>query len=203
MKKAFTIVELLVVMAVIGILITLAVVGIQAIQKAQRETVRMNDFRNLQAKIEEYYGKYRLYPNFSHMVIAPDGSAVCLLNPSAADARFSVANGRCNQNTTLNAEFFSSTPISIRLNTLSDPLGYIQWFLELSYDYITTEPAWGCNGTLWAGANQVSPENWFLLYSISQSNGYDEPGVTKTAQQYRLGGCTENGPISPVGSKLD
>ena len=44
MKRAFTIVELLVVMAVIGILITLAVVGIQAIQKAQRETVRMNDF---------------------------------------------------------------------------------------------------------------------------------------------------------------
>ena len=62
MKKAFTIVELLVVMAVIGILISLAVVGIQALQRSQRETTRLNDIRNLDAKLAEYYTKYRHYP---------------------------------------------------------------------------------------------------------------------------------------------
>ena len=39
MKKAFTIVELLVVMAIIGILLTLAVVGIQQLQKQQMEVL--------------------------------------------------------------------------------------------------------------------------------------------------------------------
>ncbi len=205
MKKAFTIVELLVVMAVIGILITIAVVGIQAIQRAQRETVRQNDLRNLQAKIEEYYGTFRLYPNFDHMVVAADGKAVCLLYPSAASASLggSDANGRCNSNITQNAEFFSTLPISIPINTFGNQLGYVQWFIELSYNYITTHYQWGCTGTQWVGANAINADNWILIYSISESNGYDIPGITKTAQQYRLGGCTENGPISPVGTKLD
>jgi prepilin-type N-terminal cleavage/methylation domain-containing protein len=60
--RAFTIVELLVVMAVIGILVSLAVVGIQAIQRSQRETVIANDLRNIQAALVQYYAKYRAYP---------------------------------------------------------------------------------------------------------------------------------------------
>lgn len=202
MKKAFTIVELLVVMAVIGILITLAVVGIQAIQRAQRETVRQNDLRNLQSKLEEYYGKYRMYPNFDHMVVSADGKAVCLLHPSAPDASgLGIgSNNRCNSNITQNSEFFSTLAISIPINTFGNPLGYVQWYIELSYDYITTHYQWGCTGTQWIGTNAINADNWILLYSISQSNGY---GGSDASQQYRLGGCTENGPISPVGTKLD
>lgn len=200
MKKAFTILELLVVMAVIGVLITLAVVGIQALQKAQRETVKLNDLRNLQGKIEEYYGKYRMYPNFSHMVVATDGSAICLLNPNATDARNTAAKGRCNQNTTLNAEFFSSTPISIKFNSsIDDLLGYVQWFIELSYSYITTHYDWGCNGTWVGGNNQVNQDIWVLFYSVPETQAYD----VGAPQQYRIGGCTENGPINPIGSRLD
>ncbi|MEI6462218.1 MAG: type II secretion system protein [bacterium] len=60
--KAFTIVELLVVMAVIGVLLSLAVFGIQALQKNQRETQRLNDLRNIQGSLESYYSKYRRYP---------------------------------------------------------------------------------------------------------------------------------------------
>jgi prepilin-type N-terminal cleavage/methylation domain-containing protein len=61
-KKSFTIVELLVVMAVIGILITLAVVGIQALQKSQRELTRQNDLRNISAAMAQFYSKFRRYP---------------------------------------------------------------------------------------------------------------------------------------------
>ncbi|MEI6886721.1 MAG: type II secretion system protein [bacterium] len=60
--KAFTIVELLVVMAVIGILLALAVFGIQALQKSQRETQRAQDLKNIQGELESYYSKYRRYP---------------------------------------------------------------------------------------------------------------------------------------------
>jgi prepilin-type N-terminal cleavage/methylation domain-containing protein len=200
MKKAFTIVELLVVMAVIGVLITLAVVGIQAIQRAQRETVRQNDLRNLQAKIEEYYGKFRIYPNFDHMVVSADGKSICLLYPSAANASSSGANNRCNSNITQNSEFFSTLALGTPLNTFGDPLGYVQWFIDLSYSFITTHYQWGCTGSQWVGTNAINADNWVLLYSISQSNGYGGSGAS---QQYRLGGCTENGPIAPVGTKLD
>lgn len=205
MKKAFTIVELLVVMAVIGILITLAVVGIQALQKAQRETVRQNDLRNLQAKIEEYYGKYRLYPNFSHLVIAADGKAICLMHPSAGDASLpsNGANNRCNSSITQNAEFFSTLAISTPINTFGNQLGYVQWYITVPYASIISDATWGCNGSQWSGSNQINAENWVLFYSVGSALGYDTPGITSTAQQYRLGGCTENGPISPVGTKLD
>ncbi|MEI6462199.1 MAG: type II secretion system protein [bacterium] len=61
-KKAFTIVELLVVMAVIGVLLSLAVFGIQALQKSQRETQRLNDLRNIQGTLESFYSKNKRYP---------------------------------------------------------------------------------------------------------------------------------------------
>ena len=77
MKKAFTIVELLVVMAVIGILITLAVVGIQAIQKSQRETVRVNDLRNISSTLETYFSKYRAYPVSNAALGTAVGSGNC------------------------------------------------------------------------------------------------------------------------------
>ena len=206
MKKAFTIVELLVVMAVIGILITLAVVGIQAIQRAQREVVRQNDLRNLQGKIEEYYGKYRTYPNFDYMVVASDGTAICLLNPSAAIGSTSGANGRCNKDITQNAEFFSSLQINIPINTFGNPLGYVQYWITVPYygalgtGTVTGDSTYGCVGTNWTGNNSITADKWVLYYSVGTTVGY---GTGGTAQQYRIGECTENGAISPIGSKLD
>ncbi|MEI6462219.1 MAG: type II secretion system protein [bacterium] len=70
--KAFTIVELLVVMAVIGVLLSLAVFGIQALQKNQRETQRLQDLKNIQGSLESYYSKYRRYPVVNELII--DGS---------------------------------------------------------------------------------------------------------------------------------
>ncbi|MEI6887483.1 MAG: prepilin-type N-terminal cleavage/methylation domain-containing protein [bacterium] len=68
-KKAFTIVELLVVMAVIGVLLSLAVFGIQALQKSQRETQRLNDLRNIQGTLESFYSKNRRYPTVAELTI--------------------------------------------------------------------------------------------------------------------------------------
>jgi prepilin-type N-terminal cleavage/methylation domain-containing protein len=78
MRKAFTIVELLVVMAVISILISLAVVGIQAIQKSQRELSRQNDIRNIAGAMAEYYAKNRVYPlNYSWFSVGSDNKSIC------------------------------------------------------------------------------------------------------------------------------
>lgn len=53
-KKAFTLVELLVVMVIIGILIGLAVFGLSAAQKSARDTNRKNDARNMITALETY-----------------------------------------------------------------------------------------------------------------------------------------------------
>ena len=73
-KKAFTIVELLVVMAVIGVLLSLAVFGIQALQKNQRETQRLNDLRNVQGTLESFYSKNKRYPLDTELTI-PAGTS--------------------------------------------------------------------------------------------------------------------------------
>ena len=53
-KKAFTLVELLVVMVIIGILIGLAVFGLSAAQKSARDTNRKNDVRNMMTAMETW-----------------------------------------------------------------------------------------------------------------------------------------------------
>jgi len=53
-QKAFTLVELLVVMAIIGILIGLSVFGINAALTASRDTQRSADLNNIRIAIEAY-----------------------------------------------------------------------------------------------------------------------------------------------------
>ncbi|MEI6887482.1 MAG: type II secretion system protein, partial [bacterium] len=67
-----TIVELLVVMAVIGVLLSLAVFGIQALQKNQRETQRLNDLRNIQGSLESFYSKNKRYPTMAELTVLND-----------------------------------------------------------------------------------------------------------------------------------
>lgn len=62
MKKGFTIVELLVVMAIIGLLTALLLIGIPALQRTTRNTARANDLSGIKGQMEVYYGRYRNYP---------------------------------------------------------------------------------------------------------------------------------------------
>lgn len=57
---------LLICTAVVGILATLGVVGVQATQKTYRETVRLNDLREVARSLEDYYTMYRAYPRLSN-----------------------------------------------------------------------------------------------------------------------------------------
>lgn len=61
-KKAFTLLELLVAMAVIAVLISLAVYGILQVQKNSRETQRRKALEDINIGINEYYSLYGEYP---------------------------------------------------------------------------------------------------------------------------------------------
>ena len=69
-KKAFTLVELLVVMVIIGILIGLAIFGLSTAQKGGRDTSRKNDVRNIVTAMESYASKNNgSYPAASTVTI--------------------------------------------------------------------------------------------------------------------------------------
>ncbi|MFA5644672.1 MAG: LamG-like jellyroll fold domain-containing protein [Patescibacteria group bacterium] len=61
-KSAFTLVELLVVIAIIGILATLAIVSIQNTRSKARDTKRIADIKQIQTALELYFNDNGSYP---------------------------------------------------------------------------------------------------------------------------------------------
>lgn len=61
-KKAFTVVELAVVIAVIAILATITAVGYTRLQKDTRDTERETDIAVIQSALEVFYEKNGVYP---------------------------------------------------------------------------------------------------------------------------------------------
>jgi prepilin-type N-terminal cleavage/methylation domain-containing protein len=62
-ESGFTIIELLIVIAIIGILATLVLTNFQGAQAKGRDTVRKNDINSLYQKLEEYYNENGSYPD--------------------------------------------------------------------------------------------------------------------------------------------
>lgn len=75
LKKAFTLVELMVVITVIAILMTIAIVSFTRIQKQARDTKRKADVRTLQTALQAYYTENQTYP------ISIDETLVSNLSP--------------------------------------------------------------------------------------------------------------------------
>lgn len=61
-QKGFTIIELLVVIVIIGILVALTLPNLFAAQARGRDTDRKNELKNVQTKLETYFGDNGNYP---------------------------------------------------------------------------------------------------------------------------------------------
>ena len=61
-KKAFTLVELLVVVAIIAILASALLVGLGGARQKARDARRIADLRNVQSALEVYYARHNEYP---------------------------------------------------------------------------------------------------------------------------------------------
>jgi prepilin-type N-terminal cleavage/methylation domain-containing protein len=185
-KKSFTIVELLVVMAVIGILITLAVVGIQAIQKSQRELNRQNDLRNISTEMARFYGKYRRYPIHGDDDINAEvrecEKYFIITNPGHTEDY----NGTCDPNS--DAPTPQTDFARIPMGQLSIGSGWPNW---LGAGGFTTD-SWkdfDCTG------RNATADNWYVYYGGGSVNA--------NAQTYVLGSCTENGKSINYGTRDD
>lgn len=63
MKKGFTLIEVLVVVAIIGILSSLVLVGLGGARAKGRDARRISDLKNIQNGLELYFAKYGQYPS--------------------------------------------------------------------------------------------------------------------------------------------
>src|SRR3989304_8672210 len=77
LKKGFTLVELLVVMAIISILATLIVGGFRSAQMRGRDGQRKSDLKQISNALELFYNDYGKYPPAAGTQIA-----ACAYNPS-------------------------------------------------------------------------------------------------------------------------
>lgn len=61
-KKGFTLIEMLIVVAIIGILAGSVLVGLGPVQRQGRDSRRISDLRSVQNALELYYNKCGFYP---------------------------------------------------------------------------------------------------------------------------------------------
>lgn len=64
-NKAFTVIELIVVIAVIAVLSTIVLVNVNKFVAKARDAKRLQDIKTIQSAIIMYYGKYGSYPNIN------------------------------------------------------------------------------------------------------------------------------------------
>lgn len=106
-QKGFTIIELLIVIAIIAILAGLVLNNFQGAQAKARDTQRVTDVNNIHSKLEEYYNENNAYPQTftaatfpgvdAESLNDPDGNGV-VINAAVADA--TAANAVADPDTT-------------------------------------------------------------------------------------------------------
>ncbi len=61
-KKGFTLIEILIVVAIIGLLSSVVLIGLGSFRARGRDAKRIADIREVQNSLELYYAKYNTYP---------------------------------------------------------------------------------------------------------------------------------------------
>lgn len=67
-KRAFTVIELLIVITIIGILMGLVIATVQPIQQRSRDAKRKSDINLMLAALNQFHLDYKIYPNYTYLL---------------------------------------------------------------------------------------------------------------------------------------
>jgi prepilin-type N-terminal cleavage/methylation domain-containing protein len=71
-KKAFTLIELMVAMGIIGVLMTMSILGISIVQQSLRNTQRRDIMNSTNLAVNTYFGNFGVFPDSSQVAITQD-----------------------------------------------------------------------------------------------------------------------------------
>ncbi|MBU0531068.1 MAG: type II secretion system protein [Candidatus Uhrbacteria bacterium] len=77
-KQGFSIIELLVVLAIIGLLGTLAAVAVGSARERSRDYKRLNDVNEIQIALEQYFNENNEYPLGANLPLGDAAQSTCL-----------------------------------------------------------------------------------------------------------------------------
>ena len=174
-------------MAVIGVLLGLAVFGIQALQKAQRETQRLQDLKNIQGQLESYYSKAKSYP-IGWGCLSASGAGVTTNQVRVENIDDSEGNAVATGNFVIsgNTWFGNGFSSTFPIQSQTPEFGYLAAVPNPDISYANMS-ANGC------GSYVATADHWYIFYLQ----------LGCTSQEYALFACTENGLTANLGSKND
>ncbi|HRN86501.1 MAG TPA: type II secretion system protein [Candidatus Dojkabacteria bacterium] len=119
-KKAFTLLELLVAMAIIAVLIALAIFGIIQVQRNSRETQRRKAAEDINIGIQDYYTNYGEYPDVLTFGTISTGVGVEVSDSTGANVIEVPLKNAAEPGATTTAQatkwYFSNTAPGYKLN---------------------------------------------------------------------------------------
>jgi prepilin-type N-terminal cleavage/methylation domain-containing protein len=77
-KKGFTLVELLVVIAVVALIGVFAAVAVNSARSKQRDATRLSNVRQVQSALEDFFNETNTYPGGDLLPLGDSTSSVCL-----------------------------------------------------------------------------------------------------------------------------
>ncbi|MCR4278143.1 MAG: prepilin-type N-terminal cleavage/methylation domain-containing protein [Candidatus Berkelbacteria bacterium] len=93
-RKAFTLIELLIVILIIGILVSIGVVGWVSVSQRGRDTTRKSDLVRIKQALQQMYSDKRTYPRFdsgksiifgASWQLSPNGVGACEHTPNVSN----------------------------------------------------------------------------------------------------------------------
>ena len=100
LRRGFTLIELMVVIAIIGILASIVLAGLGTAKQSGRDAKRISDIKNIQLALAEYYGDNLKYPPIDLSPLQTGGYlSVIPLDPNGASYSYigigTASNGNC------------------------------------------------------------------------------------------------------------
>jgi prepilin-type N-terminal cleavage/methylation domain-containing protein len=141
-KKGFTLIELMVVIAIIGILASIIMVSLSSAQSKGRDTKRIADVRTIQLSLEEYYNDNGYYPA-TLAALTPNYIAAIPTDPKSSLAYlYSVYNAVNNANCV-----GANKPVKYHLAAIMESTAATNSALSQDVDWIGTGGGAVCTGT--------------------------------------------------------